>query len=118
MSKREGRDRERKGKRKAEKAVKERKRERERLIYASFDDLAAYEQAVREQKMRTEISQAKRENTHYLASVEKGKEIDAIVERKRKRGATEEEVSNIQCSPTHTTNIHNSIIIQGSAYNG
>ena len=52
----------------------------------------AYEQAVREQKMRTEISQAKRENTHYLASVEKGKEIDAIVQRKRKRGATEEEV--------------------------
>ena len=43
--------------------------------------------------MRTEISQAKRENTHYLSSVEKGKEIEAIVQRKRKRGATEEEVS-------------------------
>jgi hypothetical protein len=42
--------------------------------------------------MRTEISQAKRENSHYLASVEKGKEIEAIVERKRKRGATEDEV--------------------------
>ena len=42
--------------------------------------------------MRTEISQARRENTHYLASVEKSKQIDAIVERKRKRGATEEEV--------------------------
>ena len=28
-----------------------------------------------------------------LASVEKGKEIEAIVERKRKRGATEDEVS-------------------------
>jgi ESF2/ABP1 family protein len=47
---------------------------------------------VREQRMRTEISQAKRENSHYLASVEKGKEIEAIVERKRKRGATEDEV--------------------------
>ena len=51
----------------------------------------AYEQAVREQRMRTEISQAKRENSHYLASVEKGKEIKAIVERKR--GATEDEVT-------------------------
>ena len=46
--------------------------------------------------MRTEISQAKRENTHYLASVEKGKEIEAIVQRKRKRGATEEEVRYTQ----------------------
>lgn len=52
----------------------------------------AYEQAVREQKMRTEISQAKRENTHYLQNVEKGKEIQAIVERKRKRGVSEDEV--------------------------
>ena len=43
--------------------------------------------------MRTEISQAKRENSHYLASVERSKQIDAIVQRKRKRGATEEEVN-------------------------
>lgn len=48
--------------------------------------------------MRTEISQAKRENTHYLTSVEKGKEIEAIVQRKRKRGATEEEVrKSLRC---------------------
>ena len=44
--------------------------------------------------MRTKISQAKRENSHYLASVEKDKKIEAIVERKRKRGATEGEVSS------------------------
>lgn len=61
-------------------------------ILSGLNISAAYEQAVREQRMRTEISQAKRENTHYLASVEKGKEIEAIVQRKRKRGATEEEV--------------------------
>jgi len=54
----------------------------------------AYEQAVREQKMRTEISQAKRENTHYLENVSKGKEIEAIVGRKRKRGV--EEVSLVR----------------------
>ena len=52
--------------------------------------------------MRTEISQAKRENSHYLASVEKGKEIKAIVERKRKRGATEDEVIMIALLPKLT----------------
>ena len=50
--------------------------------------------------MRTEISQAKRENSHYLASVERSKQIDAIVQRKRKRGATEEEV-NYMLEETH-----------------
>ena len=40
--------------------------------------------------MRTEISQAKRENAHYLENVSKGKEIEAIIGRKRKKG---EEVS-------------------------
>ena len=43
--------------------------------------------------MRTEISQAKRENAHYMSNVAKGKEVKAIVTRKRKHGATEEEVS-------------------------
>lgn len=45
--------------------------------------------------MRTEISQAKRENSHYLENVSKGKEIKAIVGRKRKKG---EEVSAV-CGP-------------------
>ena len=45
--------------------------------------------------MRTEISQAKRENAHYLENVLKGKEIKAIVGRKRKKG---EEVSAV-CGP-------------------
>ncbi len=53
---------------------------------------SAYEQAVREQKMRTEMSQARRENAHYLHSIEKRKEIEAIVGRKRKRGVSEEEL--------------------------
>ena len=46
----------------------------------------AYEIAVREQKMRTEMSQAKRENTHFLLNVEKSKAKEAILERKRKAG--------------------------------
>ena len=42
--------------------------------------------AVREQKLRTEMSQAKRENTHFMLSVEKSKAKEAILERKRKAG--------------------------------
>lgn len=58
----------------------------------------AYEQAVKQQQMRTEMSQAKRENKHYRASVDKSKAIEAIVKRKRKRGVAEEgkEVRNFR----------------------
>lgn len=35
--------------------------------------------------MRTEISQAKREANFYIQNVEKGKAIDAIETRKRKK---------------------------------
>ncbi len=45
--------------------------------------------------MRTESSQAKRENAHYLQSVVKSKEIEAIVDRKRKRGLSEEAVRSV-----------------------
>lgn len=54
--------------------------------------MPAYEQAVREQKMRTEMSQAKKESAHYLANVDKSKEIEAIVERKRRMGVMEDKV--------------------------
>ena len=47
----------------------------------------AYEQAVREQRIRTEVSQVKRENAFYLKNVEKSKAISAIIERKRKHTA-------------------------------
>ena len=53
----------------------------------------AYERAVRDQQKRAEVSQAKRENKHYLANVDKGKEISAILERKRKRGVATRDVS-------------------------
>ena len=46
----------------------------------------AYESAVRDQRMRTEMSQAKRETRFYLESVDKQKEFSAIEQRKRKRG--------------------------------
>lgn len=45
----------------------------------------AFEKATKEQRMRTEISQAKKEANFYLQNVEKGKAIDAMETRKRKR---------------------------------
>ena len=45
----------------------------------------AYQGAVREQRLRTEISQVKRENQFYMQNVEKGKEIDAIQDRKARQ---------------------------------
>lgn len=45
---------------------------------------------MRDQRLRTEISLAKKENAHYLQSVEKSKEIEAIVTRKRKAGLEKE----------------------------
>ncbi|XP_065909821.1 uncharacterized protein [Dysidea avara] len=46
----------------------------------------AYEQAVKEQQMRTEISQARKENQFFLSSVEQSKALKKIEDRKRKRG--------------------------------
>lgn len=61
--------------------------------------ISAYENAVRDQRLRTEISQTKKENTHYLQSVEKSKEVEAIVTRKRKAGL-EKEVGSVIFSTT------------------
>jgi ESF2/ABP1 family protein len=44
----------------------------------------AYEKATREQRMRTEISQAKKDANFYIESVEKGKAFQAMEKRKRK----------------------------------
>ena len=46
----------------------------------------AYEQAVKEQQMRTEISQARKENQFFLSSLEQSKALKKIEDRKRKRG--------------------------------
>ena len=46
----------------------------------------AYDNAVRQQKLRTEISQAKREADHYLQSIDHSKAKRAILERKKKAG--------------------------------
>ena len=56
-----------------------------KLLWYSVLFSQAYEKATKEQRMRTEISQAKREVNFYIQNVEKGKAIDAIETRKRKR---------------------------------
>ena len=45
----------------------------------------ADEKAVREQKLRAELSQAKRENNIFLKNVEKSKMVKDMEERKRKK---------------------------------
>jgi hypothetical protein len=56
------------------------------VVFLTVFSHVAYESAAREQRMRTEMSQAKRETQFYLESVDKQKEISAIEQRKRKRG--------------------------------
>jgi ESF2/ABP1 family protein len=57
------------------------------------DWVSAYEKAVRDQKIRTEMSQSKREQKFYAARVNQSKQIAAMSERKkRKRGHVEEPV--------------------------
>jgi len=46
----------------------------------------AYERRIREQKMRIELMQARRENAAYAEKVERGMVLDRIEERRRKRG--------------------------------
>jgi ESF2/ABP1 family protein len=46
----------------------------------------AYERRVREQKLRVELLQARKENAAYAQLVETGQKLDKIEDRKRKRG--------------------------------
>eukprot|EP00744_Colponema_vietnamica_P023998 GILI01034888.1.p1 GENE.GILI01034888.1~~GILI01034888.1.p1 ORF type:complete len:343 (+),score=110.19 GILI01034888.1:86-1114(+) len=45
----------------------------------------AYENRVREQKLRTEVTRAKKENQFYLSKVEQAKQLEKMMERKKKR---------------------------------
>ena len=52
----------------------------------------AYEKAIKEQRLKAEIEQAKRENNFYLQNVEKAKMIQSIEERKKKKSLEEKKV--------------------------
>ncbi|CAB9508569.1 Activator of basal transcription 1 [Seminavis robusta] len=53
--------------------------------WSHLTEKVAYERRVREQKLRVEMLQARRENASYVELVETGKKLDRIEERKRKR---------------------------------
>jgi hypothetical protein len=54
--------------------------------WSHLTEKVAYERRVREQRLRVELMQARRENASYVEMVETGKKLDKIEERKRKRG--------------------------------
>ncbi|XP_065668246.1 uncharacterized protein LOC100197622 isoform X2 [Hydra vulgaris] len=58
--------------------------------WGHISEKLAYEKAAREQRMRAEISQAKKEANFYLENVSKGKAISAIVEKKRRKRKLQE----------------------------
>ena len=51
-----------------------------------MNERLAYEKAVHKQRLRTEISQVKREANFYIQNSEKNRTIKSIEEKKRKRG--------------------------------
>ena len=61
----------------------------------------AYEKAARDQRMRAEISQAKKEASFYLENVGKGKAITAMKERREKKKRKIGETTGITVSQKH-----------------
>lgn len=57
--------------------------------WSHLTEKVAYERRVREQKLRVEMMEVRRENATYVAQVEAGKRLDYIEERRRKRGHKE-----------------------------
>lgn len=57
--------------------------------WSHLTEKVAYERRVREQKLRIEMMQARRENAAYTQLVETGKKLDKIEARKRRRAEKE-----------------------------
>ena len=53
--------------------------------WSHLTEKVAYERRVREQKLRVEMMEVRRENASYIAQVEAAKKLDHIEERQRKR---------------------------------
>lgn len=74
-----------------------------KFLWTHIKEKLAYEKAARDQRMRAEISQAKKEASFYLENVGKGKAIAAMTEKrekkKRKLGETSTETPEEQDAP-------------------
>jgi ESF2/ABP1 family protein len=67
-----------------------------KFTWSHLTEKVAYERRVREQKLRLETMQARRETAAYKQLVETGKKLDKIEERKRRRAEKEGKVANIE----------------------
>ncbi|KAL7518004.1 hypothetical protein ACHAWX_002870 [Stephanocyclus meneghinianus] len=54
--------------------------------WSHLTEKVAYERRVREQKLRVEMMEVRRENASYIAQVEAGKKLDYIEERRKRKG--------------------------------
>ncbi|KAJ8371164.1 hypothetical protein SKAU_G00111920 [Synaphobranchus kaupii] len=59
--------------------------------WCHLSERLAYELTVRQQRLRTEISQAKRETNFYLANVEKSQNLDKLRKKRQRKGEAVEE---------------------------
>ncbi|CAB3987420.1 activator of basal transcription 1 [Paramuricea clavata] len=59
----------------------------QKFKWSHLSEKMAYQKAVREQRMRTEISQAKREANFYLENVDKNKAFKAMEKRRKKKNS-------------------------------
>lgn len=57
-----------------------------RFKWIHLSEQIAYEKAIRQQKLRTEISQAKRQAENFVAQIEKGKNLRKLEEQVLKKG--------------------------------
>ncbi|XP_033120255.1 pre-rRNA-processing protein esf2-like [Anneissia japonica] len=57
-----------------------------RFQWSHLVERLEYEKAVRDQRMRTEISQVKKETNFFIKNIEKKKVLDKLEEKKRKKG--------------------------------
>ncbi|KAI9205682.1 uncharacterized protein BJ171DRAFT_501177 [Polychytrium aggregatum] len=75
-----------------------------RFKWQHLTEQIAYERAVRDQKLKAEMSQAKRENKVYIKNVEKAKMIEGIEARKSRKRQIEDSSSTGEVLATPAVN--------------
>jgi len=74
-----------------------------RFKWGHISEKLAYEKAAREQRMRVEISQVKKETSFYLDNVSKGKAINAMEKRKKRKLEKQDgTIEEVESSQNHT----------------